>query len=38
MGLQISGCSHLESTNRGQVLRAGDQVYFRGTQGAGQTI
>ena len=38
VGLQVSGCSNLESVHQGQVLQAGDPVYFRGAQGSGNTL
>lgn len=34
MNLSVSGCSNLESIYQGQVLTAGDPIYYRGTQGA----
>lgn len=35
VGLQVSGCTNLETTTRGQVLGSGDRVYYRGVPANG---
>lgn len=38
MNLNIAGCSNLESTQQGQVLGAGNQIYYRGAAAPSNSV